>query len=615
GNYFCFTSGRTGHDEIWKMTVTGDSLQQLTFDENGNMHPNWSPMGDFIAYDSEKSGNQDVWILPLSGGNHVQFTTNPLRDESLCWNHDGSEILFDSNRSGGNWDIWKKAVSGGNAIRLTTHSANESQPAVSPNGEKIAFISFRSGNCDIWLMDYDGSNQVQLTNNAYFEGTICWSPDGEYLAYLADNAGNFDIWILPLAGGEPIQFTTHTAADMHPCWSPDGSLIAFSSNRSGNEEVWSKEFTSWLYLGQPTPGLIPERFPPDDLLGNSTWFWHGPPVFSPDGRELFMSRYYIAESNVLIYSMELIGIEWTSPEIPGFCGDYSCNSPSFTSSGDTLFFISERPETAIYFTTKSANSWSDPIEVDIPVPAPSTFGNSVSVAGNGTLYFELNVSGDLDLYKSEFLNGQYSEPVNLGPSVNSSDLDFGPYVDPDELYLIFSSRRNGGYGESDLYISAKNLNGEWTEPQNLGSVINSDQDDFGPTVTRDGNYFFFCTQKGNDEGYNPYWVDADVLDPFLITGIKDNRKEDIFHLSPNPFTNSTTIEYQVNDHSKVSLRIFDNQGSEIKTLVEGYQTPGNKTIRWDGTNNSRQSVCAGVYYCRIRTGNQMNCKKMLFLDQ
>nr|NQU88839.1 PD40 domain-containing protein [Bacteroidota bacterium] len=45
GNYFCFTSGRTGHDEIWKMTVTGDSLQQLTFDENGNMHPNWSPMG------------------------------------------------------------------------------------------------------------------------------------------------------------------------------------------------------------------------------------------------------------------------------------------------------------------------------------------------------------------------------------------------------------------------------------------------------------------------------------------------------------------------------------------------------------------------------------------
>ena len=108
GTYLCFTSTRSGHNEIWKMNSVGDSLEQLTFDEVMNMHPNWSPPGDYIAYDSDKSGNQDIWILPLAGGDHIQITTHALRDESLSWSHDGSEIIFDCNRGSYNWDIWKK---------------------------------------------------------------------------------------------------------------------------------------------------------------------------------------------------------------------------------------------------------------------------------------------------------------------------------------------------------------------------------------------------------------------------------------------------------------------------------------------------------------------------
>ncbi len=104
------------------------------------------------------------------------------------------------------------------------------EPSVSQNGDKIAFISFRSGDCDIWWMDYDGNNEEQLTFNSYFEGGACWSPNGEYIAYAANNDGNFDIWILPVAGGLPMQFTTHTAADMYPSWSPDGISDRFYIN-------------------------------------------------------------------------------------------------------------------------------------------------------------------------------------------------------------------------------------------------------------------------------------------------------------------------------------------------------------------------------------------------
>lgn len=205
-----------------------------------------------------------------------------------------------------------------------------------------------------------------------------------------------------------------------------------------------------------------------------------------------MGRYYVETTvSPLIYSMEVIDGEWTAPGIPDFCGEYSCNSPCFTSGGDTLFFSSQRPENSVYFTTKVGSTWSEPIEANIPVPPQSGFGNGVSVAKNGTLYFDLSIYGEEDLYKSEYIDGQYTQAVNLGTMVNSNETEFFPYIDPDEKFILFSSLRNGGYGASDLYISTKDSDGQWTNAQNLGSLINSENDDFGPYVSSDGKYFFF----------------------------------------------------------------------------------------------------------------------------
>ena len=117
----------------------------------------------------------------------------------------------------------------------------------------------------------------------------------------------------------------------------------------------------------------------------------------------------------------------------------------------------------MYFTTKDGNNWTDATEVVIPKPAQSYFGNSVSIAKDGTLYFELTYSGNDDLYKSELVNGHYSEAINLGTAVNSNEIEFTVYIDPDEEYIIFSSLRSGGYGYSDLYISTKDSNGNWTD--------------------------------------------------------------------------------------------------------------------------------------------------------
>jgi len=199
------------------------------------------------------------------------------------------------------------------------------------------------------------------------------------------------------------------------------------------------ENPSWQYLGQEPPGLTPERFPPDYLLGNEEWFWHGPPVFSTDGKELFMSRYYPDQGDMLVYAMEYSGQEWTLPVIPDFCNSYNANSPAFSFSGDTLFFVSFQPEAQVNYTIKTASGWSNPQNINIPLPAQSYFGNAVSVAKNGNLYFELDVSGNLGLYKSEFVNGQFMEAENLGDAINSPGNEFCAIIDPDEqVRLIYT---------------------------------------------------------------------------------------------------------------------------------------------------------------------------------
>jgi hypothetical protein len=134
------------------------------------------------------------------------------------------------------------------------------------------------------------------------------------------------------------------------------------------------------------------------------------------------------------------------------------------------------------------------------------------MARNGNLYFELRgADGSApDLYRSKFVNGRYKRPQNIR-AVNTEYNEFSPYVDPEEKFMIFVSNRPGGFGIHDLYISFRREDGSWSDPRNLGPVVNSDWEDGFPNITPDGKYFFFNTVKSRDTGYNPYWVDARAL--------------------------------------------------------------------------------------------------------
>jgi hypothetical protein len=137
-----------------------------------------------------------------------------------------------------------------------------------------------------------------------------------------------------------------------------------------------------------------------------------------------------------------------------------------------------------------------------------------TVTRDGTLYFQSRREGGFggsDIYRAELVNGSYIKPENLGESINSEHNEGDVFIAADESYLIVSTRgRPDSLGRSDLYVSFRLPDGSWTKVKNMGKSINSEGTEYCPMVLHDGRYLFFTSTKSGDGDI--YWVDASVID-------------------------------------------------------------------------------------------------------
>lgn len=228
-------------------------------------------------------------------------------------------------------------------------------------------------------------------------------------------------------------------------------------------------------------------------------------AFTLDGKTLYFTKRTPKYQLWTILVSSIRNGHWSTPSVAEFSGQYGDFDPFISPDGSKLFFSSNRtgPGKAkndfdMWVVEKTRLGWSEPTNLGRQVNTEKQeFYPSVS--RNGTLYFSSDREGGKgrgDIYRSRFIDGKYSEPENLGDSINSSYFDGDPYIAPDESFLIFVSyNRPGGVGDGDLYIS-RNRNGVWTAAKNLGKEINSSALDFCPNMSPDGKYFFFTSERG-----------------------------------------------------------------------------------------------------------------------
>lgn len=273
------------------------------------------------------------------------------------------------------------------------------------------------------------------------------------------------------------------------------------------------------YMNEDLPMDELKLFGPSGYLANETWHWHGTPVFSPDGKEMYFSKYIHATNAIEIWYTILNEGVWVEPmkfSISGIEGAYNC--PVFAENGKALYFLhSDGISFTIYKVTREGNAWINPEALEINIPEGKLLGWSFSISANKNIYFllwDLNGLEHQKIYRSIYNNGVYANPEALDILDNESLGVGGPNIASDESYIIFDSVRADGYGMHDLYISFKNDSGEFLSPINLGNQVNTMEEDTFTTITPDGLYLFFVTMKPSDLGYNPYWIKIDELEVF-----------------------------------------------------------------------------------------------------
>jgi tetratricopeptide (TPR) repeat protein len=101
--------------------------------------------------------------------------------------------------------------------------------------------------------------------------------------------------------------------------------------------------------------------------------------------------------------------------------------------------------------------------------------------------------GSCDLYISYLTDEGWSTPVNLGSRINTEFWESAPSLSPDKRDLYFASRRPGGYGGSDIYVSHRLPNGKWSEPENLGPSVNTAGDESTPFIHADNQTLYFTS--------------------------------------------------------------------------------------------------------------------------
>jgi Tol biopolymer transport system component len=215
----------------------------------------------------------------------------------------------------------------------------------------------------------------------------------------------------------------------------------------------------------------------------------------------------------------------------------------------------------IYVSTRASmnDKWGPAVNLGLPVNSVSSIGDYPgSISADGlSLYLYSDRSGGnggFDLYVTTraTISSPWGTPVNLGATLNRSSDQIQPVISSDGLSLYFSSNQSGGWGGFDLYVTTRaTTSSTWGTPVNLGDIVNSYRGDYQPSISTDGLTLFFASKRPGGFGPDDIYVTtrASVSDPWgtpVNLGPKINTTADDF--CPNISAGGSSLYFTSNGH-------------------------------------------------------------------
>jgi len=543
GSEVAFSLGLHGYSGLAVYDTTTQETELLIAP---GKDPRWSPDGKTIAFVRDCRNlhlatltaaqrrtqhyeyKQEVWIIQADGtlARRLAYGHWPF------WSEDSQTIYYESDNT-----LYSLSLASGDAQPEPVATCLTAFPSLSPDNERIAFAD------DGCVTIVDMASKTSVTHKTgpptIWGGN--WSPSGREFSlggyFRTDDRTGLWIYDRETEQAAKVFSGQITCAS----WKPDGTALDFTLGPPYNE-IWIAD----LDPNVPTvESLGPARTLEDHHREMADRYSRAIENDPQDAagflhRALYLD--YLDDKDAAFADMnQYVTLMTSSPnqppqgaEIPAFIAALSQGrvenlgplinsplneiSPRCSTDRLSLFFASDClggfGNADIWMATRTATDspWSQPVNLGPPVNTPYWEGGLALSADGLSIFFTSDRpggQGGLDIWMTtrSTPGGPWENPVNLGPPLNSPASDWGPGISSNGLEMYFSSNRPNGHGGDDIYVTTRaSTENPWGEPVNLGPPVNSRKNDGSPSISANGRLLFFKSSREGSFLGGDIWV-------------------------------------------------------------------------------------------------------------
>lgn len=394
---------------------------------------------------------------------------------------------------------------------------------------------------------------------------------------------------------------------MYRCWAFFATffIICFLGGNASAQENWG-----------PAETIYP--------LGGCTVIISNATFYGSDYLYLEYTELYAWQDSKL-YMLPVQGGDTT--EVPGAeinIEGVNNYSPFVTYSKDKLYFSSDRPGGYggfdIWYSSWQDSAWGEPVNAGPAInTAINEFGASLPLDESELYFFRNDLSDEYEgfvgtIYKSEFIDSQWSEAEPLPEPINLNNHQVEPAISADGNSLYFCSDREPNSNYSFAYVSYRNGD-SWSQPQALNSNINTLVWDPVFEVYTGSVFSLAIDSSGLTAAYTYYYTFEGFIDGTLrlsrrTVGIREETAEAAaiaFIISPNPFNATASLQFVLSQATNVEIRLYDICGRLARRYKPGILPPGRHDFMLQAGD-----LPSGLYFARLLTDySSQTCKLSL----
>jgi outer membrane protein OmpA-like peptidoglycan-associated protein len=358
------------------------------------------------------------------------------------------------------------------------------------------------------------------------------------------------------------------------------------------------------------------------------------PVLTADQKTLIFTRRQSRDPQFdedMVTSSKNTDGSWSDPESisDNINTKFNEGTCTISANGRTIIFTSCSGRSSmgscdLYISYKLGDQWTDPENMGININSRNWESQPSLSADGRILYFVSDRSGGYgkrDIWKSQWVDGQWTKAANLGPTINTPEEEVSPFIHVNGQTLYFSSKGYPGMGGYDIFYSEWQGN-KWTIPNNLGYPINTSDDQVSLFITANGKNGYYSYELKGPNTYKSLLYFFQVPEAIRVKNKSNYIAGKVLNVETKKPLQAQVELFDINADSLRSTVSSDSlTGDYLQILTDGSEyalyvsKPGYlfESLRFDyQVSQDREPILIDIYLQPIKSGIASTMNNIFF---